>query len=839
MNSNHRFVNQHHQPMNYVADNIRSVLPQELKQINQWITWKAGAIKSEGKFDKLPIGKDGSGREWQQSHQWMTFEEAMGVARRRGHSGVGLVLPAKTDSGNHIVALDYDSVDLNQVDDDLRLAEIRKTHKILGEPYLEKSPSGKGIRIFVQSSASIDQVSSANPLGGKDELFCASGKWVTVTGCTLGGSGMPEVTEEIQELASCWNARNYKIKSQVGNTTNTPAPDMFSHLVNSGWDDWPKHLIRDGEGREEIMLSYAGHLRSKGISQSRIEQLCLQANVDRYADRLDIEVVLDRARRYAVNGNELGSHGASPDSIIDLTLLEQVDRTDAGNVALLFNLTNGEIRFVHEFKTWIVWHNGRWHYDKPNALIHSRLLKVAVYYQELAGDLSKKTDEESIDSLERKNIKDAVKKIEKWVAQCRSKKFLDSMQILAQRDSRFLVNANLIDADPWLLGVENGVVDLRSGALSQDSKDRFVLKRCPVKFNPDAKASRWTKFIDEITSYPDGFINGKVQSKSSPELVRYLQKALGYSITGRVNEHVMFIAIGSGANGKNVLLDTVKSVGGDYMETIAPEVLMATKLENGAEQASPSVRKLAGARCAFSSESKDGQKLDIAVVKRHTGGGSMTARALHENPVTFEMTHKLWLMTNHTPQIDHIDSATKGRLNMIPFRMKWNRPGETRPDPKLENADKSLMDKLKLEHEGILLWLIHGAICYHKEGLNPPSEVTAFTQDYIQSQDSFTRWLNECELCSIEEGFTAGNLFLNYVNFCRQEEQRQQIDTSARLGKRLREQGYESERTRDGSRYNLRPKQQTPLAVDGLTKFIGELNANEDTTLFTHKPVTV
>jgi putative DNA primase/helicase len=298
---------------------------------------------------------------------------------------------------------------------------------------------------------------------------------------------------------------------------------------------------------------------------------------------------------------------------------------------------------------------------------------------------------------------------------------------LAERP-RFLVNANLVDADSWLLGVENGVVDLRTGILSQDNKERFILKRCPVKFNLNAKAIRWIDFIDEITSRPDGIENGKVKAKPSFDLASYLQKALGYSITGRVNEHVMFIAIGSGANGKNVLLDTVKAVGGDYMETIAPEVLMATKLENGAEQASPSVRKLAGARCAFSSESKDGQKLDIAVVKRHTGGGNMTARSLHENPVTFEMTHKLWLMTNHTPQIDHIDSATKGRLNMIPFRMKWNRPGETRPDPKLENADKNLMDTLKLEYEGILLWLIHGAIFYNKEGLNPPIEVTAYTR---------------------------------------------------------------------------------------------------------------
>lgn len=814
----------HLSPLRYLSPDIASIAPSELKALTHWLTWKAGPIKPDGKFDKIPFGKDGTGHGWQQSQQWMTFSEAMSAAKRRGHSGIGFVLPAITDSGNHIVALDYDSVDLSEGDDDPRRSEIRQTHELLGEPYLEESPSGKGIRMFVQSSVSIDQVSGANPLGGKDELFCASGKWVTVTGFKLGGSGTPDASEKIQEIAESWTARNQNSKKKNKNSVISPVTKELGHLTHSGWNGWPSHKIRDGEGREEKMLSFAGHLRSIGVMQDEIELMCLKANDERYEDPLDEEVVLDRARRYAISGNGSISQLIAAQSKVDLSLLEQVDRTDAGNVALLFNLTNGEIRFVYEFKTWIVWHNGRWHYDRPKALIHTRLLMVSVHYQEKADKLLAQANAGNLEEAEIKKINMVAKAIGKWAELCRNKKYLDSMQSLAERDPRFLVNANLIDADPLLLGVENGVVDLRTGILSQDNKERFILKRCPINFNLHAKALRWIVFIDEITSSPDGIENGKIKAKPSFDLASYLQKALGYSITGRVNEHVMFIAIGSGANGKNVLLDTVKSVGGDYMETIAPEVLMATKLESSAEQASPSVRKLAGARCAISSESKDGQKLDIAVVKRHTGSGSITARSLHENPVTFEMTHKLWLMTNHTPQIDHIDSATKGRLNMIPFRMKWNRPGETRPDPSLESADKDLMDKLKQEYEGILLWLIQGAVRYHKEGLAPPSEVTAFTQDYIQSQDSFSRWLDECETCSIEDGFTAGDLFFHYGDFCRLEEERRQIDNSSILGKRLRELGYKNDKTRNGSRYNLRPKQHIPSALDVVKELFAEVS---------------
>jgi putative DNA primase/helicase len=829
MNTAFDVVDEHQQDEKYMNDKIHLVIPTELQQIKQFITWKAGPSKPGGKFDKIPVGKDGSSLAWQQSYQLMTIEEALSAKQQRGHSGIGLVLPAITASGKHIVGLDYDSVDLSAGNDDPRMAEILSTHKLLGEPYIEKSPSGKGLRMFVLSSVKIEQISSANPLGGKDELFCSSGKWVTVTGNALGGSGVPDATQEIQQLSASWIARNIAAKKTVATKKINSPPAMLSHLLpQSSWNGWPDHKIHDDEGRESKMLSYAGHLRSRGFLQPEIDRMCLQANIDHYADRLEEEVVLDRARRYAKHGNEVKLDSSGSGINFDFSLLEKVDRTDAGNVALLFNLTASEIRFIYELKIWIVWHNGRWHYDKPNALIYLRLLLVSAHYYGIANKFLSQAESNNLEESEVKKIVSAAKAISKWAEQCRNKNLLDSMLSLAQRDPRFLISVNLIDADPWLLGVQNGVVNLKIGTLSQDSKQHFVLKRCPVNFNPNAKSLRWDGFIKEITSSPDGIKNGKVNPKPSPELAKYLQKALGYSITGRVNEHVMFIATGSGANGKNVLLDTVKAIGGDYMETIAPEVLMATKLESGTEQASPSVRKLAGARCAISSESKEGQKLDIAVVKRHTGGGSMSARALHENPVTFDITHKLWLLTNHTPQIDHIDSATKGRLNMIPFRMKWNRPIDTRPDPTLENADKNLMDKLNEEQEGILLWLIEGAVRYHKEGLNPPAEVTAFTQDYIQSQDSFTRWINECEFCSVDDGPTAGDLFINYDAFCKAEEEHRQIDSAAQLAKRLKDRGYQSKKTRDGSRYNLRPKPNSGAWGEVVSDVLKNLNKLEN-----------
>ena len=178
------------------------------------------------------------------------------------------------------------------------------------------------------------------------------------------------------------------------------------------------------------------------------------------------------------------------------------------------------------------------------------------------------------------------------------------MKALAELDSRFSLDANVIDSDPWLLGVQHGVVDLRTGILHPDAKSQFVIKRCSVNYDPTAQANRWGQFTDEITSMPDGLENGMVKAKLRPHLVHYLQKVLGYCLTGKVNEHLMFIAIGKGSNGKNVLLDTVQAIMYEYCQTIPPEVLMTSKYENGGEQASPNLKKLAGARCGISSETR-------------------------------------------------------------------------------------------------------------------------------------------------------------------------------------------------------------------------------------------
>lgn len=486
--------------------------------------------------------------------------------------------------------------------------------------------------------------------------------------------------------------------------------------------------------------------------------------------------------------------------------LDVVDRTDAGNVAVLQQITNGNLRYVLERKTFMAWRDGRWEMDHGSQIAHQQALRVAEEYQQHAQKIRSDAQKAHISEKEKKHLEATAKSIENWSQQCRNKHRLDAMLGLAQRDMRFVIQASELDQDPFLLGVANGTVNLRTGLLQPNSRSDFVTKRCPVAFNPIATAPRWQVFISEITSTGGILIHGVSNRKERRHLARYLQKALGYCLTGSTEEQVMFILIGNGSNGKNVLLDTFKAIGGEYIETIAPEVLMAAKFDNGADQASPSTRKLAGARAAISSESKEGQKLDVSVVKRHTGGGFISARGLHESPMTFEITHKLLLMTNSEPSVDHMDDATRGRLHMIPFDMKWNRPSTTNPDPNLPDAQKDLMEVLRKELEGILLWLVQGAVAYAKEGLTPPQEVIARTQSYLDSQDSFKQWAEGYEKCAPCDGATAGTLYDQYSQLCREEALPPQITSAAALGKKMKASGYENLKTRDGMKYGIRKK---------------------------------
>jgi putative DNA primase/helicase len=484
------------------------------------------------------------------------------------------------------------------------------------------------------------------------------------------------------------------------------------------------------------------------------------------------------------------------------------DHTDAGNVALLATITKGDLRYVPEHKMWLRWNGERWERDEYGTFALAAALQVAEHYHREAAKIRKQSTSTTLDTADRRRLEKVAENIVKWASRCRSKGGLDNMLNLAKSDSRFTLPADQLDCDPMLLGVANGVVDLRTGDLRPDGRDEFVTKRSPVRFDPTSTAPRFEQFVEEVTAEPVRGAPGVFEYKVRPALAVYLQCFLGYSLTGHTQEQKMFILIGEGANGKNVLLDLLQMVMGDYCVTIAPEALMASRHDADAERATPGARRLAGARVAISSECKDGQRLDVVLVKRQTGGGYMTARGLHENTFTFIITHKLVMMTNYKPALDHLDPAVRGRLHLIPFDMGWNRPGHPDPNPLLPEGDKALPEKLQAELEGVMAWLVAGAVRYARDGLEPPDEVVRMTKDYFKDQDPVAQWLEQCEVCDPRAGAKASDLLEHFGGFCLAEGYSKHVGMSPKaFSNVLSMRGVGKHLTKEGTRYGLQVRQ--------------------------------
>jgi putative DNA primase/helicase len=482
----------------------------------------------------------------------------------------------------------------------------------------------------------------------------------------------------------------------------------------------------------------------------------------------------------------------------------RTDRTDSGNVNLLFEKTSGNLRYITELRCWMHFAGGAWFVDPTGGAALRAAQVVGEHYFTLAAAKNEEAEQAQVQArtADCKHLTKVAESIRAWGARCRNRHGIDSMLALAARDARFAISVTALDRDPWMLGVANGVVNLRTGELRRDSRDAFTTKRSPFRFDPHHPAPRFRRFVQEITGLPDGR-RGIVPR---PAVEAYLQRAVGYWATGSIAEHKMFVNIGAGANGKSVLFDVLAEVFGPYCVLMPAKLMMVSGREGSGEGPTPFEARLAGARLAYGSEPKEGSKLDAAWVKRHTGEGKQTARGLQQDPFTFATTHKLALLTNHEPPLDHLDDATRARFHMLPYEVQWNRPGVPQRNESLPDADKGLTEKLLAEGDGVLAWIVEGASLYARDGLNPPQEVATRTLEYFKQQDALELWLEEMSRCSAAEGTGATALFEAFRAWCHVEGFASAGPTTPHaFGRELKRRNVESTRSGGkGTMYGLR-----------------------------------
>lgn len=326
-------------------------------------------------------------------------------------------------------------------------------------------------------------------------------------------------------------------------------------------------------------------------------------------------------------------------------------------------------------------------------------------------------------------------------------------------------------------------------------REDYITKLAPVIYNPEATAPTWGAFLKSV--FP-----GK------PHVITFLQKAVGYSLTGDTREQCLFFLYGTGANGKTTFIRTIQEMMGDYAKQAPPDLLMAKY----ATEHPTGLADLAGARLVVCIEAQEGKRLAEALVKQMTGQDRMKARRMREDFWEFVPTHKVWLVANHKPRIRGTDYAIWRRIRLIPFTVTFH-PPESEDEPK---QDPLLAEKLRAEHSGILNWAIAGCRAWQQEGLAAPEEVRAATEAYREESDVIGMFLAERCLIDPTEWAKAGDLYRAYVEWCQANGERPVNQTI--FGGKLSEKGLEH--ARPGGIHTWRgisllPVRQTPACGDG------------------------
>jgi len=378
--------------------------------------------------------------------------------------------------------------------------------------------------------------------------------------------------------------------------------------------------------------------------------------------------------------------------------------------------------FIYDFSAgdWFRWTGHHWKLDDSDQVI-SALNDAGLRY-EIALHKLKNQEKDADNKI--KGFDEKVEALKKAIGRLRRVKY--KREVLETARLNMGITGDKWDVNPLLLGVANGVIDLETGKLKTGKQSDYIRTASPIAFTgKDTPCPEWNKFINEIFN-------------CDAELINFVQRLLGYGMTGLNRDHIFTIFHGAGRNGKGTLLEIVKHVMGKLAHKARADVLLDSNMTRTSGSHDADVVAFQGKRLIFCSETQKGKAFDISKIKELTGGDTLNARAPYaKRAVEFETTHTLILMTNNKPRADAEDFAFWERVALIPFERSFTG----------DDANRELIDKLKAESGGILAWLVQGAVEYISRGLWPyPETVRAATNDYKESNNPVLEFLQEeCE----------------------------------------------------------------------------------------------
>lgn len=438
--------------------------------------------------------------------------------------------------------------------------------------------------------------------------------------------------------------------------------------------------------------------------------------------------------------------------------------TDYGNADRFLNLYGLDVKFCKPFNAWYIWNEkeGRWKRDGNGE----------------PQELAKKTVRSIYREAERAGTEEHRKTLARWAMACETTSHTNAILTLACSDPWVVTPPDSFDIEPSLINMTNGVYDLEHHKLIPHSKERLITKTTGIVFDPNATCPLWEGFMDRIFQ----------SRKDKDEMISFLQRAIGYSLTGKVNEQVLMLLYGKGQNGKSVLLSTIDRMMGEYAYTADSSSFTTAK----SDKVRNDIAAFSGKRFIQSSEITKTAVLDEALIKKLTGGENITARFLYQEDFTFTPTFKLWLAFNHRPDVRDRTYSIWRRILLIPFE-------ETIPE---SEQDKQLVEKLIAELPGIFNWALHGLKEYQETGLNPPESVKIATQEYRHDTDVLFDFFNEiCIIDNPNNRESSSELYNAYRQWCAfQHELDKNVMSASKFGRELNER-FRKERTTRGVFY--------------------------------------
>lgn len=699
-----------------------SNIPDELKQLKNWCVWKFE--KRNGKRTKIPFNAEtGEFAKSNDKSTWSSYENAVNA---EGVDGIGFFFEPP-----------YLGIDIDDIDDDLhRFKQGDKLDNIVSEfneafkSYTEVSPSGNGLHIIVKG-----KIPGSRRRKGNIEMY-DSGRFFTMTGKNIGKyKDVTEVSEQvfktIYEKYLPDNTVKYPTTNNYQeNIHNLSEIDVINEIYNSKqaklFDDLMKGNYEPYyTSHSEADMALANILAfwcAKDYSQ--MDSIFRQSNLyrEKWDEKRKNSTYGEQTLFKAINeaNNIYTPKQQTDDNPLRYALSKLFDNQeetkeypirsydDTGNADRFIDRYGNLYKYSYIANKFYIYDGMKWKVDDKGSI------------RKLIDEMIESIKNEKVLHSEDVTEEEAREFFQKYYKKTRGTQA--KKNIMNELMHRRPATPDEFDKDDMLLNVANGYIDLTSRELYKHDINKMFSQITNTDYTEKMQPAVWLDFLNDIFA-------------GDQKVIRYIQKALGYSLTGSTREQIMFILFGKGRNGKSIFVEVISEILGDYSNNMQAKSLMVKKNDN----VNTDIARLSKARFVTSSEPNEGFRFDEGLIKQLTGGDKVTARFLYAEEFEYTPKFKIWVSTNHKPIIRGTDDGIWRRLVLIPFDVQI-------PE---EKVDKDLKYKLLREAPAILNWMAEGAYMWMQEGLAMPEKLKEAVQKYRNEMDTLGQFIEDC--CKVDK----------------------------------------------------------------------------------------